>query len=184
MKIISLIGLALAFALVMTCKGEAAGKTLVVYFSLSGNTEELARHIHSVTGGDIFRIETAEPYPDGYDATVEQAKKELEAGARPALRRAKVERLSDYDTVFIGSPNWWSSIPTPVMTFLEANDFSGKTVAQFVTHGGGGLANCARDLRRLCSGAEFTEPFVVGGSRAAGARADVERWMSGLGLLK
>ena len=157
--------LAMALMLSLACgRSEAAGKALVVYFSWSGNTEALAQEIQAQTGADIFRIETATPYPENYNATVDQGRAELRENARPALKQAKVENLAEYDTVFIGAPNWWSSIPMAVATFLEANDLSGKTVAQFVTHGGGGVANCGRDLQRLCPGAKFTEVLSVGGS--------------------
>ena len=72
----------------------------------------------------------------------------------------------------------------PVATFLEANDFSGKTVAQFLTHGGGGVANCDRDLQALCPGAKFTEVLSVGGSSARGAKEDVAEWLAAIGFAK
>ena len=177
--------LALAIVLSFVCGScEAAGKTLVAYFSWSGNTEALAKMIQAETGADIFRIETAEPYPEDYNATVDQGRAEQRENARPALKQAKVPNLADYDTVFIGVPNWWSSIPMPVATFLEANDLSGKTVAQFVTHGGGGVANCDRDLQRLCPGAKFTEVLSVGGSSARGAKEEVTEWLAAIGFAK
>ncbi len=176
--------LALALVLCFSCRSEAAGKTLVAYFSWSGNTEALAKIIQEETGADIFRIETVEPYPEEYNATTDQAREEIRSGARPALKTAQVPNLADYDTVFIGLPNWWSTIPAPVATFLEANDFSGKTIAEFVTHGGGGEARCSADLQKLCAGAKFTDTFVVGGSRAARSRDDVKRWLTETGLAK
>lgn len=177
--------LAMALMLSLACgRSEAAGKALVVYFSWSGNTEALAQEIQAQTGADIFRIETATPYPENYNATVDQGRAELRENARPALKQAKVENLAEYDTVFIGAPNWWSSIPMPVATFLEANDLSGKTVAQFVTHGGGGVANCGRDLQRLCPGAKYTEVLSVGGSSARGAKEEVTEWLAAIGFAK
>ena len=86
-------------------RSEAAGKALVVYFSWERHTEALAQEIQSQTGADIFRIETAEPYPENYNATVDQGRAELRENARPALKQAKVENLAEYDTVFIGAPN-------------------------------------------------------------------------------
>ena len=177
--------LAMGLMLSLACgRSEAAGKALVVYFSWSGNTEALAQEIQAQTGADIFRIETAEPYPENYNATVDQGRAELRDNARPALKQAKVENLAEYDTVFIGAPNWWNSIPMPVATFLEANDLSGKTVAQFLTHGGGGVANCGRDLQKLCSGAKFTEILSIGGSSARGAKAEVTEWLAAIGFAK
>ncbi|WP_087366847.1 flavodoxin [Cloacibacillus sp. An23] len=177
--------IALAFMLSLACgRGEAAGKALVVYFSWSGNTEALAKEIQAQTGADIFRIETVEPYPEDYNATVDQGRAEQRANARPALKQAKIDNLAEYDTIFIGAPNWWSSIPMPVAAFLEANDFSGKTVAQFVTHGGGGTANCDDDLRKLCPGAKFTEVLSIGGSSARSAKGEVTEWLSAIGFTK
>lgn len=177
---------ALALMLLLACgRSEAAeGKAIVVYFSWGGNTEALAKEIQAQTGADVFRIETVEPYPQDYNATVDKGREEQRENARPALKQAKIERLADYGTVFIGAPNWWSSIPMPVATFLEANDFSGKTVAQFLTHGGGGVANCDRDLQALCPGAKFTEVLSVGGSSARGAKEDVAEWLAAIGFAK
>lgn len=94
--------LAMALMLSLACgRSEAAGKALVVYFSWSGNTEALAQEIQAQTGADIFRIETATPYPENYNATVDQGRAELRENARPALKQAKVENLAEYDTVFI-----------------------------------------------------------------------------------
>lgn len=175
--------LALALTLTLACgRGEAAGKSLVIYFSWSGNTEALAQEIRRQSGSDIFEIETAEAYPESYNATVEQAREELNRGARPALKNPKVDNLADYDFVFIGVPNWWSSLPTPVMTFLEANDFSGKTLALFVTHGGGGVARCERELAQFCPNSTLTRTLSVGGTRARNAASQVTEWLNSIGF--
>ena len=97
---------------------ENGGKTLIAYFSWSGNTETLAGMIQEATGGDLFAIETETPYSDNYDTVVDQAKQEQADNIRPALA-AQVENMDDYDTIFIGSPNWWSDVPMAVLTFLE-----------------------------------------------------------------
>ena len=177
--------LALALLLSLSCgRGEAAGKSLVIYFTWSGNTEALAQEIQRQTGSDIFKIETAEPYPSDYNTTVDQAREELNRGARPVLKTAKVDNLADYDFIFIGVPNWWSSLPTPVMTFLEANDFSGKTLALFVTHGGGGVARCDRELAQFCPNSKRTAPLSVGGSRARNSASQVTEWLNSIGFSK
>ena len=84
---------------------EDEDKTLIAYFSWSGNTETLAGMIQEVTGGDLFAIETETPYTDDYDAVVDQAKQEQADNIRPPLA-AQVENMEEYDTVFIGYPNW------------------------------------------------------------------------------
>ena len=94
---------------------------LIAYFSWSGHTEQLANMIQAETGGDLFAIETKTPYTDDYDAVVDQAKQEQEENARPALA-SQVENMDDYDTIFIGYPNWWNDVPMAVLTFVESYD--------------------------------------------------------------
>ena len=93
-------------------------KALVVYFSKTGNTQGVAETVAKLTGAEIFRLETVEPYPDDYHTSTEVAKRQLEENARPALK-AVPQNLARYDVIFLGHPVWWHTIPTPVMTFLE-----------------------------------------------------------------
>ena len=113
-----------------------SSKALVVYYSRSGNTEALARMIGNETGADMFRVTTVTPYPEVYRETTELARAERDNNARPAIN-GRVENMADYDVVYIGVPNWWSTMPMPMFTFLEQYDLSGKTIVPFVTHGGG-----------------------------------------------
>jgi flavodoxin len=103
----------------------AAGKILVAYFSHSGNTRVIAEEIQKTVGGDLFRIEGVSPYPKDYNAVVEQAKQELSANVRPELT-AKVDNMAAYQTIVIGYPIWWATMPMPVLTFLGSYDFSGR----------------------------------------------------------
>lgn len=159
------------------------GKALVVYYSRSGNTEAVSRMIGNETGADLFRVTTVEPYPEEYRAATEQARAERDSNARPAIN-GRVEALAAYDVVYIGVPNWWSTMPMPMFTFLEQHDLSGKTVVPFVTHGGGGVANCVSDLKKAVPNANVLEAFVVSGSNAASAQSDVRAWLQRLGLTK
>ncbi len=160
---------------------EDGGKTLITYFSWSGNTETLAGMIQEVTGGDLFAIETETPYTDDYDAVVDQAKQEQADNIRPALA-AQVENMADYNTVFIGYPNWWSDVPMAVLTFLESYDWNGKTVIPFCTSGGGGFGNGIDSIEAATEGATILEGFHVDGSSVDGAADDVATWLDGLGL--
>lgn len=160
---------------------EDGDKTLIAYFSWSGNTENLAEMIQKVTGGDLFAIETETPYTDDYDALVDQAKQEQADNIRPALA-AQVENMDDYDTVFIGYPNWWSDVPMAVLTFLESYDWNGKTIIPFCTSGGGGFGNGIDSIEAATEGATILEGFHVGGSSVDGAADDVATWLDGLGL--
>ena len=95
-------------------------KVLVAYFSHSGNTRAVAEMIHGIAGGQVFEIQAVDPYPKDYEETKARAMKELEAGARPKLRNHLAD-TTKYDVVFVGYPNWWGTMPMPVMTFLAEN---------------------------------------------------------------
>ncbi len=128
-----LILLATLILLVSGCSAQQSNKTLVAYFSWGGNTEHVARHIADLTGGTLFRIEPAKPYPTEYKPCTEVAKAEKEQDARPAIK-TRVENWESYDTVFIGCPVWWWTAPMIINTFAESYDFKGKTVVPFCTY--------------------------------------------------
>lgn len=144
-------------------KGNVKERILVVYFSqpetsnpqgmtkeednsttvrdgkVLGNVEYFAKVIQANTGADIFRIEPEIPYTLDHKELVPQARRELDTNARPAIK-GKVS-LENYDTVFLGYPNWWGDMPMVVYTFLEKYDLSGKKVIPFNVHGGSGFSN-------------------------------------------
>ena len=132
-------------------RGQAArmNDILVAYYSHSGTTKRVAEQIHRSVGGDLFEIKEASPYPRQYSAVVKQAQKEITRGYRPPLY-GELPNIGGYDLIILGSPNWWSTIAPPVATFLTQADFTGKTIAPFITHGGGGLNSTVDDIRALC----------------------------------
>ena len=155
-------------------------KILIVYYSYSGNTKEVAEAIQKEIGGDLFEIKAEGTYPDEYRPMTEQAKKEIDAGFRPKLTTS-VADMAQYDIVFIGSPNWWGTITPQVSSFLESYDLSGKTVIPFVTHGGGGQQNTIADLTAQCKGCKVNSDGWVGyGSRTLG----IGSWLEDLGFKK
>jgi flavodoxin len=156
-------------------------KVLILYYSWSGNTRELAKQIQVQIGGDLIELETVKPYPTDYNQTVDQAKKELEAKYLPPLK-TRVDNLASYDLIFLGSPNWWYTLSGPVRTFLSQNNLAGKTVAPFMTHGGGGFANSINDLKAFCPNATILEGLALSGGRAKNAQNDVKRWLNTLGI--
>lgn len=156
--------------------GPAKKKILVAYFSQTGNTRAVAEQIKTATGGDIFEILPAEPYTGDYQALVDQAQKEINAKYRPALK-TKVDNIGSYDVIFVGSPNWWSTIAPPVATFLTSYDLSGKTIAPFVTHGGGGMAQCADDVAALCPNSTVLPGLAINGSAVKTAQEQVKKWL-------
>ncbi len=136
-----------------TIASAASAKTLVAYFTLTGNTEKAAKIIAEETGADLYKIELVTPYPSEYKEQTELAKKELAEGTLPAIKPWP-ENIAQYDVVFIGSPVWWGTMSTPVRTFLASGVLKGKTVIPFVTHGGGGADNSFEDTAKLCEGCE------------------------------
>lgn len=156
-------------------------KILIAYFSWSGNTKAVAEAIHARTGGDIYQIVPETPYSQAYSVTVDKAKEEQQANARPALKNTPPE-IDQYDLIFIGYPNWWGSMPMPVATFLESCTWQGKTVVPFFTHGGGGIQNCDRDLRKLTAGANVYEYLCLPGNKAKTSQAEIDGWLHKLPL--
>ncbi len=133
-------------------------KILIAYYSLrNGNTRLVAEEIQKNVGGDIFRIETTHGYPSEYRAVTEQARRELDTGFRPPLK-ANMKNFSQYDIVFIGSPNWWG------------------TIVPFITHEGSRLGRSAADIAKLAPGATLLNGLPVRGSSAANCAADVKNW--------
>ena len=161
--------------------GYNAMKALIICFSHSGNTRAMARHIQQEVGGDLLEIQPVDPYPNDYDTVVQQAKRELTSGFKPALKAAAAE-IDGYDTLFLGSPNWWSTIAPPLQTFLSDHDLSGKTVVPFITHGGGGSGRCFSEIAALCPGATVLEGLAVFGGQARAGRSEVSVWLGRLGI--
>ena len=158
-------------------------KVLIVYYSWSGNTRVAAEQIRKITGGTLFEIKTAKAYPAEYDACVEQAKKECRSGFCPELA-SKAGDLAKYDVIFLGTPNWWSTMAPPVRTFLTTENLSGKTVIPFVTHGGGGMADCERDMRKISPKARFVKGGAFSGSGIRSAEAAVKAWINQIATLQ
>ena len=158
-------------------------KILVAYFSYSGNTREIADQIHKNAGGDIFEIQAVKPYPDDYDAVVKQAKQELNSGYKPALK-TKVENIKPYDLVFIGYPNWCSTVPAPVRVFLSEYDFSGKTIIPFCTNEGSGLGRSATDISKLCPKSTLLDGVAIKGREVKTAQNEVVEWLRKIKITK
>ncbi|MBA4260772.1 MAG: flavodoxin [Comamonadaceae bacterium] len=119
---------------------SGTGKTLVAYFSRTGNTRVLACQIHRARGATLFEIQPAVPYPEDYEETVAQARRERDSGYEPTLQ-ARVVGMADYATVFLGFPIWGQTAPPVIRSFLSSHDLAGKTLIPFITHGGYGLGS-------------------------------------------
>ena len=153
-------------------------KILVAYFSWSGNTKSIAEKIQAQTGADIFEITPVTPYPSDYNETAYGiAKEQKEKGIHPPIHN---KDISSYDVIFVGTPAWWYTMAPPVMTFLSENNFEGKTIVPFVTHGGGGGYTIDKDMEKLAKGAKVLTPFVVYERGDARTDKDIETWINNL----
>ena len=148
-------------------------RILIAYYSYSGNTKSVAEKIKELTGGDLFEIVPQNAYPANYNDTVNLAKKEKSEKLKPLL--VNNGNISDYDTIFLGSPVWWYSFASPIRTFLSENDFSGKTIIPFCTHGGGGASETYNDIKILCPDATVKEGFTSFSDSAK--TSDIEHWI-------
>ncbi|MDR1079636.1 MAG: flavodoxin [Deltaproteobacteria bacterium] len=154
---------------------------LVAYFSHEGHTKALAEIIHAAVGGDIYEIRTEKAYPADHDQAVTVGKEEQAAQARPSLA-GNMPDMSKYRTVILGYPIWWGDPPMGVYTFVENNDFSGKTVAPFCTHGGSGLSRSVESLQSKLPGAKVLPGLAVRSGSAASSGDDAREWLQESGI--
>lgn len=174
----------------------AAAKCLIAYFSRNGmnyvsgkiqnlqtgNTQVVAEKLAALTGGTLFQITPQTPYPASYDACARQVKAEKQAAARPMLI-GPLPDISRFDTVLLGYPNFWNTMPMPVWTFLEALAFSGKTIAPFCTHEGSGLGLSERDIRGLCPQSDVRAGLAIRGASVRQSDAVLTKWLKEIHLL-
>lgn len=144
-----------------------------------GNTEVAAKKLAAITGGALLRIEQAESSPKGYHELTEVAKKELKAGARPAVKTA-IPDMAGIEYLLLGYPNWWGTMPMPVWTFLEALDTSGKKIALFCTNEGSGMGRSEKDMRALCPSAEILPGLALIGHKVAESGEALRAWAARL----
>lgn len=146
---------------------------LIAYYSRTGNTEEIALKVQELVGGDLAKIETAEPYPEDYTATTEVAEAKLEANARPAITTV-IENIEQYDTIYLGYPIWYHFAPMAVNTFIEAYDLTGKTIVPFCTSGSTPIDESLASFREMYPDYTFLDGLT------ANSPDDVEPWLTKL----
>ena len=160
------------------------GKTLVVYYSASGNTERVAKDIAEAAGADLFEIVPTEVYTsDDLDWTNPDSRVSREHDDESLrdvpLTTTEVSDWDSYDTVFIGYPIWWGIAAWPVDTFVKNNDFTGKTVIPFATSSSSGMGQSGSLLADMAGTGEWQE----GQRFSSGVSSDdVQSWVNGLGL--
>ena len=196
-KLISMIlTIMLLVGIVPVFAEEAPAHVLVVYFSHAGenysvgvieegNTAKMGKIIAEQMNADIFELVPVVEYPMDYDSCLDVATEEQRTDARPEYVD-EIENWEQYDTVFIGYPIWWGEIPNIVYTFMEAYDFTGKTVSPFNTHEGSGQARSQRDIEEKLINATVLKGLAIRGSKAQndaeGTSTDVANWLKSIGL--
>ncbi len=160
---------------------EEDNSVVVINGSVLGNTQYVAMLIQKMTGGDMFRITPTSPYPTDHATLVDMAREEQRRNARPGIA-GRMEHPDNYDTVFLGYPNWWADMPMILYTFLESYDLSGKTVIPFNTHGGSGFSRTIETIAALQPGARvLRNGFSVSRNSVDRSAPDVERWLTEIG---
>lgn len=146
-----------------------------------GNVQQLAAWVQEETGGDIFSIRVTDPYPGDWDECLERANEERGNDVRPMLQE-KIENIDQYDTVFLGYPNWWYGTPMALLSFLEQNDLSGKDVYLFCSHGTGGLANSVEIIKETIPDAKISDNiFDCYEEEAVSSEDKIRSWVNDLG---
>ena len=171
-------------------------RTLIAFFSRAdenyfggamryvkvGNTEIVAGIMKELTGADTFKIEMKNPYSPVYMTCIDEAKKDLRENARPELT-SYIDSIDGYDTIILGYPNYWGTIPMAVATFLERYDLTGKTILPLCTNEGSGMGSSERDIKKYAKGADVKKGLSITGSRAANSKDAIKKWLAANGLL-
>lgn len=161
---------------------------VIVYFAYEGennwsgdssdrsgsSTKALAEQIQKAVGGPILQIERQNPYSLDFEQVMAEARQELDDGVRPAI--VALPDLEDYDTVFIGFPIWFGTMPTPVFSFLDGEDLAGKKVAPFCTNEGSEIGRAEADLKALCPDSVVCRGLAVAGNDVAASGEKIDHW--------
>ena len=174
----------------------ASKKILIVYLSRTNNTKAIAEIIQKNVGGTSIALELEKPYPENYQATVQQVVKENETGFLPPLK-TKIDSIQKYDVVFVGFPTWDMKMPPPMKSFLHQYDFSGRTVIPFNTNAGYGVGSGFQTVKELCPNSKVLEGFsitggierdgiylVIKGEKAKEAESEVKKWLQKIKVIE
>ncbi|UOE48583.1 flavodoxin [Mucilaginibacter sp. SMC90] len=173
-----------------------AKKILIVYLSRTNNTRAIANIIHEQVAGKLIALELEKPYPENYQAIVQQVVKENETGYLPPLK-TKIDSIDQYDVVFVGFPTWGMKLPPPVKSFLKQYDLSGKTIVPFNTNAGYGIGSTFETVKELCPKSRVLDGFttkggierdgiyfVMQGEREKQAREGIKEWLREIKIKK
>ncbi len=170
------------------------GKVLIVYLTRTNNTKAIAEIIGKETGGKVVALELQMPYPENYQATVQQVVRENETGFLPPLKTT-IDSIEKYDVVFVGAPTWGMQLPPPMKSFLKQYNLAGKTVVPFNTNAGYGVGSSFQTVKELCPNSKVLEGFstrggierdgvlfVMEGDKLKTAETQVAQWLRQLNL--
>ena len=143
--------------------------------------KKIAQFIQETLNCDSFEVKPAKPYPTDYDTLVNLAREEKNNHFRPELA-GTIPNTGNYQTIFVGYPSWWGTMPMPLFTFFEQINCSGKTIVPFTTHEGSRFGQSLRDLQTLCPDAVLLDGFETRGSRSANAKQDVQTWLKTINI--
>ena len=156
-------------------KGETIAPGMKIVNLEKGHTAVVAETVHSAVGGDLFEIETVKTYNPDHMKMIYEAQDELKQWIRPELR-VYPESLDDYDTVFLCYPNWWNTLPMPVLGFLERYEWNGKRIIPVNTSEGSGAGQSVQKIREVCKGAVVEEPYELIGSQVDDRISEIAAW--------
>lgn len=165
-------------------------KSLIVYFSHRkenyvasaikdlkiGNTEVIAKKVQAIIGAELFEIHPLHEYPSKYDECTKLAKDELETNARPKIINI-ISHFEEYENIYLGYPNWCSTMPMCLWTFLESYDFTNKHIYPFCTHEGSGLGKSISDLNKICPNAIIHQGLDIFGSQVFDSDEKIFKWL-------
>ena len=171
-------------------------RTLIAFFSRAdenyfggsmkyievGNTEVAVGKIKDRIDADVFKIEMKEPYSPDYMTCIDEAKKHLRENARPELISIP-DSIDEYDTIILGYPNYWGTMPMAVFTFLDACNFDGKTILPLCTNEGSGMGHSESDIKKACSQAVVKKGLAISGSKVESSDSQIDSWLKTNGLI-
>ncbi|SEO79546.1 Flavodoxin [Mucilaginibacter gossypiicola] len=172
-----------------SAQSTSAKKILIVYLSRTNNARAIANIIHEQVGGKLVALELENPYPENYQAIVQQVAKENETGYLPQLK-TKIDSIDQYDVVFVGFPTWGMKLPPPVKGFLKQYNLRGKTIVPFNTNAGYGIGSTFETVKELCPNSKVSDGFttkggierdgiyfVMQGEREKQVREEIKEWL-------
>lgn len=159
-----------------------AERSLIISYSYSGHTHQIAGDLQKVIGGDWCEIYPWQPYPMAFPALLTQARREIQGHYRPGL--LPVSRTPQaYPVIFVGSPNWCGTLAPPVASWLCRQDLFGKLVLPFYSHCGGVPCDLRRDILALCPKADVREALGILDGEGPGAKERIRQWLIRAGLV-